>query len=110
MSKGEKPILSVRIDADLLKRVDKLAEEADVGRAEVVERCLALGIVNQEELVQWLKSPVKGPVAQLMSHPAILGFFLSLAGEQYDEITQKLRAGVIRKKKEAARARKPALE
>ena len=39
MGKGEKPILSVRIDADLLEAVDAMAEKADCGRAEIVERC-----------------------------------------------------------------------
>ena len=76
MPKGEKPILSVRIDAELLERVDEIAELAHVGRAEVVERCLWIGVVDQEELVSWLKNPVVGPLVRLLSHR----FFLKAVG------------------------------
>jgi predicted transcriptional regulator len=109
MSKGEKPILSVRIDAELLKRLDALAEEADVGRAEVVERCLTLGLADQEQLVAWLKSPIAGPVVQLISHPAIIRTLLKMIGDDVDETSVKLRANVLKRKRRGQQGR-PAAE
>jgi hypothetical protein len=96
VGKGEKPILSVRIDQELLDRVDELAVLADVGRAEVVERCLWIGVVNQEELVSNLRSPLAGSVVRLLSHPAILkavGIVLR-DSDWADPTTVKLSAGV----------------
>lgn len=98
MSKGEKPILSVRIDADLLERVDRLAAEADVGRAEIVERCLRLGLGNQEELVEWLKTPVQGHITQLLTHPLLLTALKTFVGE-LDETSLKIREGAIKSRK-----------
>jgi hypothetical protein len=72
MAKGEKPILSIRIDAGILRRVDELAARADVGRAEVVERCLSIGLFDQESLVEWLKNPVVGAVFNLLRYPVVV--------------------------------------
>lgn len=98
-SEKQKPVLSVRVEPDLLRRVDELTELAGVTRAEIVERCLSLGLANQEELVEWIKAPVKGPLVQLLTHPAILNAMGKLFNEVADDTTQKLRAGAVSKRK-----------
>lgn len=99
MSKGEKPILSVRIDADLLKRLDQMAADADVGRAEIVERCLSIGLYDQESFVAWLKGSVSGPVLQLITHPTVLKALMPLFRGEADPVSMKVRAGVLRNRR-----------
>jgi hypothetical protein len=107
MAKGEKPILSVRIDGDILKRVDALAQLAEVGRAEIVERCLTLGLANQETLVEWVDSPIKGAVGQLLTYPTIAKAILKFLGDEVDETSMKIRQGAVKKRRGKA---KPALQ
>lgn len=111
MSKGEKPILSVRVSADVLERVDRLAELAGVGRAEVVERCLWLGVANQEEFVKLLQSPVRGPLEQFLTHPWLLRKVYQLLGEELetDPTSMKLREQAVKRRKGKGKA-KPATE
>ncbi len=101
MGKGEKPILSVRIDADLLARVDEMADLAGVGRAEVVERCLAIGLVNQEKFVKVLKNPVANAVYDLITLPKIwaaVGTLLLDDGE-VDPVSRRLIEGTAKARK-----------
>ncbi|MGD0140729.1 MAG: ribbon-helix-helix domain-containing protein [Tepidisphaeraceae bacterium] len=105
MGKGEKPILSVRIDAELLKDVDALAEEAGVGRAEIVERCLWLGLSADMGLASWLKGKVSGPVLQIMTHPVVLKALLSLTGDKVDPTVLKVRQGAIDKRRGHGKAK-----
>jgi hypothetical protein len=98
-SSGEKPILSVRIDPELLRRVDALAKVAGTGRAEIVERCLLQGLVDQEELVGWLKNGVTGPVLELLTHPAVLKVLLAFDRSGVDATSIRLRNGAVSERK-----------
>ena len=99
MAKGEKPVLAVRVDQGLLDRLDALAEVAEVGRAEIVERCLELGLMNSEDFVEWLRSPVKGPLVRLLTLPVLLPLVAKLfADVEVSETAMKLRAGALRKR------------
>lgn len=89
-----KPILSVRIDKKLMDRLDALVEQTGVGRAEIVERCLSLGIVDQEEFVAELRSSVRGPLLALLMHPKVLNVIMSLTGGVIDETQQKIKGNV----------------
>ncbi len=100
MSKGEKPILSVRVDHQLLERVDALCERAGVGRAEIIERCIMVGLADEEEFVEWLESPVKGEVIHMLTHPRLIKFIASLIGDDrgLDETQLKVRRNIKSKK------------
>lgn len=100
MASREKPILSVRVAPELLERLDKICEKSGCGRAEVVERCLVLGILEQEDFVEWLESSVKGPILELMMHPKVAKAIFALAGGEPDESAMKIARGVRANKKQ----------
>jgi Ribbon-helix-helix protein, copG family len=99
MGKGEKPILSVRIDRELLEAVDALADEAGVGRAEVVERCLSMGVADHENLVKWLKTPIVGVAVRLLTHPEMMKAIFQFFGGDYDPTSLKVRNAAIANRK-----------
>jgi hypothetical protein len=97
---NRKPILSVRIDGELLARIDALCERTGVGRAEIVERCIVVGLDDEEEFVKWLESPIKGPVMNALLHPKVLNMLFKLVpGYGVDETQQKVRKNVREKRK-----------
>ena len=44
--KSEKDVISIRIDSDLLKVVDKTASKSDISRNEVVVQCIEFALKN----------------------------------------------------------------
>jgi predicted transcriptional regulator len=101
MLRRDKPILSIRIDSDLLNRVDDLAKLADASRAEVVERCLFIGLAHQEELVSWLKNPLAGPMFRFLTQDVILKAVGVVIGKAdwTDPTTVKIADGVKKSRK-----------
>lgn len=100
MSSKEKPILSVRVSPELLERLDRICEKSGVGRAEVVDRCLTLGLLEQEDFVEWLESSVKGPLLDVMMHPKVLKAIFTLSGgDTPDPTAIKIARGVRESKK-----------
>ncbi|HZZ44041.1 MAG TPA: ribbon-helix-helix protein, CopG family [Tepidisphaeraceae bacterium] len=94
-----KPVLSVRISQDLMDKLVKLEERTGVGRAEIVERCLAVGVQDQEEYVEWLESSWKGPILSLLMHPKVAKAMMSMTGNELDETQEKVRANVTDRRK-----------
>jgi predicted transcriptional regulator len=49
--KTEKAVISIRIDTDILKKVDKLANQTDISRNEMIIQCIdyALNNIKNEE-------------------------------------------------------------
>jgi len=105
MGKGEKPILSVRIDQTLMDRLDRLVEETGSGRAEIIERCMIVGLEDQEELVKWLKSPVQGPVAALMMHPAVINTILRITGQSRTHVVDEAQQEMVKRMRQKSRGR-----
>jgi hypothetical protein len=62
--------IGMRIDEELLKGVDAMAERLGVTRTEVLERCIALGLNTSEELAG--KSDVALELFHVMSQPGVL--------------------------------------
>jgi hypothetical protein len=93
MSKGEKPILSVRIDQQLMERIDALCDRTGVGRADIVERCVMVGLADEEQFVQWLESPVKGELINWLTHPQFVKLIIKLVGGGFevDETQQRVK-------------------
>ncbi len=85
MTKQVKPVLSSRVNAELLERIDKLAEETGLGRAEVIERALAVGLEDQEKFVGQLRGAVRGPLLALVLNEKFLDVIFSLTGDTKDE-------------------------
>ena len=107
-----KPVLSVRIDQKVMDRLVDLEERTGVGRADIVERCLTVGMENEEEFVKWLESPVQGPLVHLLTHPKVLAVLMTTffgPKMEIDQVQQKVRAGVREKKKGGKAKPKPAM-
>jgi hypothetical protein len=104
-----KLILSVRISPDVLERLDKLVERTGVGRGEIVERCLLVGMQDEEELVSWLESSIQGPIQSLIMHPKVLKVLLAVTGMkgEIDETQQKVRKNVTERRRAQRTVPKP---
>src|SRR5262245_10772889 len=90
-----KPVLSVRVDQKLLEWLDHMCERTGVGRADVVERCLSVGLAYEEQMVQWLEAPIHGPTAILLSFPGLARALVKLTGGEVDEVEMKIRENVL---------------
>jgi len=99
MTRENKPVMSVRIDADLLRRIDALVEATGVGRADIVERCLYLGLANQEEFVRSLRHPLTGELAHLLTYPGVMRVLAKALGSELDPIALRVRDGVAAKRR-----------
>lgn len=105
MAKGEKPILSARISQEAMDGIDDLAELAGVTRTEIVERCLLIGIANQEELVAMFRHPLKAPIVNLLSVPIVMKTLAKLLGGEIDRTSEELIKGT--KSRNSLRKSKP---
>jgi hypothetical protein len=98
---NEKPVLSIRIDADLLKRIDAICEATSVGRGEIVERCILMGLTDEEEFVDWIKSPIKGPILELLARKSVIA---KLLGFEFSKTQAKVVHNVRAKRKPPVKA------
>ena len=46
--KNEKTVISIRLDEDLLKKVDKLAISTDISRNELIVQCIQYALQNMQ--------------------------------------------------------------
>jgi metal-responsive CopG/Arc/MetJ family transcriptional regulator len=69
--------VGVRLEQALVERLDAIAEETGVSRTEVIERCIRLGLKQEEEFVELgpvamelmnvlLSDPVRKPLEKLL--------------------------------------------
>jgi hypothetical protein len=108
----QKPVLSVRIDQVLMDRLMALEDRTGVGRAEIIERCLLIGMEDEKEFVKWLESPIQGPLVQLLTHPKVLKILLSSVfgpKMEIDQVQQKVTRNVREKRKSGKLNAKPAV-
>jgi len=98
-SSEPKGVLSVRINAALLDRIDQLCERTGVGRAEITERCLEIGLADEEEFVRSLESPVVGAAMHLLSYPKVLKALLTMIGEEPHPTQVQIRNNIAEKKR-----------
>ena len=48
-NKNEKTVISVRLDIELLERVDKMASEKDLSRNEIICQCVDFDLDKEEQ-------------------------------------------------------------
>jgi predicted DNA-binding protein len=92
------PTLSVRVPRELIEKLDRMVELTGVSRAEIVERCLDIGLSDQKELMQALENPLYGALARFATHRNLVTLVAMLTGTEVDETTQKMRAAVLNQK------------
>jgi hypothetical protein len=95
MAKGEKPILSVRVEQELLDALEKMAEKSGASRSELVERYVGHGLELDFAVMGLWKSRLTGPVLQVLTHPKVMKAILSLTGDEPDPALEKIRDSAI---------------
>ena len=48
-TKQEKTVISIRIDTDLLKTIDKYSVDTDISRNEFIVQCIEYAMANMDE-------------------------------------------------------------
>jgi hypothetical protein len=99
MPDGYDPVVSVRIDRELLKRIDSICDRAGVSRAEVIDRCLYMGLANEERFVKALATPLIGDAIRLLTPPGVIDRIFKVFGGHMDETQKKIRRNVRPKRK-----------
>ena len=74
--------VTMRLDADLMKRVDEIAERLGETRTHVVERAIKLGLPETERFLKALEHPVAGRALELLMQPGVYSTLAKLAGEK----------------------------
>ncbi|MFI4855560.1 MAG: ribbon-helix-helix protein, CopG family, partial [Phycisphaerales bacterium JB065] len=86
--------ISIKIDTDLLARVDKLAEEVGASRTAIIERAIHADLPGQEAFHRALENPVVSAVHQRITTPRMLKLIAALAREELSD--EELQAAVDR--------------
>lgn len=66
-----KQIVSVRLEPEMIEKLDWLAEREKMNRSEIVEHLLGRAIPSEESFLANLDTPVLGNVMRAMANPKI---------------------------------------
>ena len=58
--RGDSTVISIRLPDELVKELDKIAEETGRTRNEVIQKCLAFAVDNLEIKEYWLRRYIDG--------------------------------------------------
>lgn len=75
---------SIRLDEDLVKRLDALAELRAESRSALIERILKNGVDEEEQFWKAQDNPVYREVSRLLLKPAVAMAMAKIVGEQVD--------------------------
>lgn len=75
---------SLRLDGKLLERIDRIAQATDVTRTDVIERALAVGLGEDEDLIVTAQTPVLNAIIGALGDSRVLQVVASVLGEQVD--------------------------
>ena len=86
--------ISIKLDSDLLARVDQLAEDVGVTRTAIIEQAVKNDLPEQETFHQSLENPIIRGIHEKLSSPAVLRTLAKLAredmsDEEIEEIVSK---------------------
>lgn len=104
-----KMLLTIYIDVDLVKRIDRLSSSEDVSRSKYVERVLADSIEQEELTVRTMTDPVVAPaMMKALASPEVMRAMLSmirqdLTDEQLSLFQQTMHAASEQVQKRAGR-------
>lgn len=105
-----KMIVTLYFDADLVKRIDRLAAADDRSRSKYIEDLVKEGIDKQEMAVRTMTDPVIAPVMmKALASPEVLRALLSmmrteLTDEQLSLFQQTMAAASVQVQKKIGRA------
>ena len=97
--------VGVRLDEDLVKRIDEIAEKTCVSRTDVIERSIRLGIVREEELAN--AAPWMLACANVVVSEPFVRIFTTLAGKAPNpkQVERLKRMAAKRRAEKAGRAK-----
>ena len=87
--------ISFRIDEDVLKRVDEVAEFCGDSRSDVLTRIIRNGIDEEAEFQKKLRDPMFRKIAGVLMKPAFAMTLAKLAGEELSSESLRQAATVI---------------
>ena len=77
--------ISIKLDEDLLARVDRLAEAAGTNRTAVIEQAVKNDLPRQEDFQRSLENPILRAIHKRITTPAMLRAIAKLANEEMSE-------------------------
>lgn len=75
---------SIRLDEDLVKRLDELAELRSESRSALIERILNNGVADEEQFWERMQNPVYREVSRLILRPDVAMAMAKVLGERLD--------------------------
>lgn len=98
--------ISIKLDSDLLARIDKLASDVGITRTAVIEQAVKNDLPEQESFHKSLENPVIRAMHEKLTSPGVLRMLAKLAQTDMsdEEITEIVEKGP--RQREAARARR----
>jgi len=101
-----KEITTVRLDPELIRRLDAVAEARGESRSVVIERVLRNEVADEEDFVNEMEHPVmRALVRMIIASPAATRFVIWLAGGTTDEAELRRRIETLRKQIKLGEAR-----
>lgn len=77
---------SVRLEEDLIKRLDAVAEARGESRSELIERVLDSSVASEERMIKDLDSPVMRMLLRaIMNNPSIVKAMAAVAGKKISD-------------------------
>jgi metal-responsive CopG/Arc/MetJ family transcriptional regulator len=97
--------ISIKLDTDLLKRIDQFASEVGVTRTAVIEKALKNDLPEQEAYYESLENPIVRGIHQKLTSPTVLRALAKIA--QQDMTDEEIREIVDKgpRQREAAKKR-----
>lgn len=77
--------ISIKLDEDLLVRVDKLAADVGSNRTAVIEQAIKNDLPEQEAFHKSLENPVMRAIHERITSPSMLRLLAKLASEEVSE-------------------------
>lgn len=77
--------VSIKLDAALLTRVDRLAEAAGVTRTQVIEQAITNDLPEQEAFQKSMENPAMRAIHKQITKPAVLRVLAKLANEDLSD-------------------------
>jgi predicted transcriptional regulator len=77
-----KVLISMRVDEDLLKLIDSVAEKEGVTRTDVMEFALRNGVKSEQEFVEALEKPLQRMLLQAATSKPFIDVISLLVGKQ----------------------------
>jgi len=86
--------ISIKLDTDLLERIDKLAEDINVTRTAIIEQAIKNDLPEQESFHKSLENPIINAMHEKLTSPTVMRLLAKLAhtdmtDDEIEEIVNK---------------------